>query len=137
MSLQNEFAHKEASLIIDSLRAARTLKTHLDSEVEELWVMALSSSREVLGIKQIFRGTVDSCMSHPRDIFRYACEKNAAAIILAHNHPSQDAKPSEADLAMTRQILKASQIMQIPVLDHLILTKRDYFSFADQGLLRS
>jgi DNA repair protein RadC len=70
---------------------------------------------------------------HPRDIFRFACLENASSLIVAHNHPSGDTRPSEQDLLFTRQLLRASRILQIPLLDHLILTTSGFSSFAREG----
>jgi DNA repair protein RadC len=104
-------------------------------DIEEVWCIALTSNLKLIDFKMIFRGTVDQCTIHPRDIFRFACCANASRIILAHNHPSGDLEPSTQDLLITKQILNCSKIIQIPLLDHLILTSNMYFSFADQGLV--
>lgn len=121
--------------ITNSQMAQRKLRQVINFEVEEFWVIALSSAKKTLAIECLFRGTVDACLIHPRDIFRFACRHNASGLIIAHSHPSGDAFPSDMDLLMTEKLMCASEIFQIPILDHLILTKTSYLSFLDQGLL--
>jgi len=72
---------------------------------------------------------------YPREILRRALELKAAALILAHNHPSGDPSPSPADLKVTRQILLAAKLLQVRLLDHLVIAKAGYFSFAEKGVL--
>ena len=81
----------------------------------------------------LFRGTVDSCLIHPRDIFRFACVNNASSLLIAHNHPSQDCTPSDHDHSITKRLVKAGKLLQMPIVDHVILTDEDYYSFADNG----
>ena len=129
------FAIASRMQILSSQHAHSILKKHMKSDIEEVWCMALTSSLKLIDIKMIFRGTVDQCTIHPRDIFRFACNANASRIILAHNHPSGDLEPSKQDILITKQILNCSKIIQIPLLDHLIITSKMYFSFADQELV--
>jgi DNA repair protein RadC len=72
---------------------------------------------------------------HPRDIFRPAIARNASAVLVAHNHPSGDVKPSEQDLALTKRLVEAGRLLGIPVLDHLIITKTDFASLSMRGQL--
>lgn len=104
-------------------------------DVEELWCLALGPSLRLLALKMIFRGTVDSCTVHPRDIFRFACLQNASQLIIAHNHPSGDPTPSNPDLEFTQRLIYVGLEIEIPVLDHLILTKRSYLSMAESRKL--
>lgn len=119
--------------IITAEAAYRVLRPSIDLEVEELWAIALGPSKNLLQSKMIFRGTVDACLVHPRDIFRFACLTNASALIIAHNHPSGDARPSDQDLAFTRQLVKSAKLLEIPVIDHLIITGRGFKSLAREG----
>ncbi len=104
-------------------------------EVEEFWAMALNSEKSVLRLECLFRGTVDVCLFHPRDLFRFAYKANAASLIVGHNHPSGNPMPSPQDVAVTRKILVAAKILQVPVLDHIILTRAGYYSFLEAGAL--
>lgn len=121
--------------IQNSQIAQRKLRQVISFEVEEFWVLALSAGKKVLSQQCLFRGTVDAVLIHPRDIFRFACLAHANSLIVAHSHPSGRAFPSEEDLILTEKLVIASEIFQIPILDHLILTKTSYFSFADRGLI--
>ena len=113
--------------------AVKALRGLAQAEVEEFWALALGPKKTLLRARMIFRGTIDSCLVHPRDIFRFACVENASSLIVAHNHPSGDTLPSEQDIYFTRQLLRASRVVEIPLLDHLILTERGYASFAREG----
>lgn len=109
---------------------------HLSTlEVEEFWAIALNSKKQVLARACLFKGTVDSCSFHPRDLFRFAYLENSVSLIVAHNHPHSGSNPSEEDIEVTENILWAGKILQIDLLDHLILGSDGYFSFADNGLL--
>lgn len=113
--------------------AFTVLKELSASEVEEFWVLALGPSKSLLQGKMIFRGTVDACLVHPRDVFRFACLSNASSLIVAHNHPSGDLRPSEQDLHFTRQLLRGGRIFEIPIVDHLIVSGGGFSSFAREG----
>lgn len=110
--------------------AARIFRQLMSDHQEELWVLALCPGKRVLGAELLFRGTVDSCQAHPRDIFRYLCQLNASSFIVAHNHPSQDPLPSESDWIFTRQLTKAAAVIGIPLLDHLVVTRKNHRSMA-------
>lgn len=109
------------------------IRNQMQMDAEEFWALALGPSKVLLQSRMIFRGTVDACLVHPRDIFRFACLQNASALIVAHNHPSGDASPSEEDLRFTRQLLRAARILEIPVLDHLVVTENRFVSLARDG----
>ncbi len=113
-------------------RVYRFLKSLIQSDVEEFWVLALGPKKELLRGKMLFRGTVDACLVHPRDVFRFACLENASSLIIAHNHPSRDLLPSRDDIHLTKQLIAAGLLLEIPVLDHLILTTSGFSSFARQ-----
>lgn len=119
--------------ITTSEKAYEILKPLALSPSEELWVLALGPKKTLLKRKMIFRGTVDTCLVHPRDIFKFACAQNASSILIAHNHPSGELSPSYEDLRFTQQIVDASLLMEIPVIDHLIVTSKDYTSLRSEG----
>jgi DNA repair protein RadC len=81
----------------------------------------------------MFSGTLNSVEVHPREIVREAVKVNAAAVILAHNHPSGRAEPSKADKEVTQRIIKCCQFMDIRVVDHLVIGRGEYVSFAEHG----
>lgn len=125
------------SEIQSSLQAYEIIKPLINPFAEELWAFALDSQLRILAQEMIFRGTVDSCPFHPRDIFRFLISRNATAFILAHNHPSNNPLPSDQDLTVTRKIQKLGEELEIRLLDHLILVRDSYYSMAEAGLLKS
>jgi DNA repair protein RadC len=100
-----------------------TLVPYVDWFVEQAWVIALDPQLRPIDWTLLSKGTVDHCLVHPRDIFRFVILRNASGFILAHNHPSQDSSPSPQDIEFTKKILKLSWLHEIPLLDHVILTK--------------
>ena len=92
-----------------------------NSDVESLMVVYLNTRRRPIGWQIISTGTLDTLLVHPREVFKAAIVTNAAAIILAHNHPSGDPTPSEADIKVTRDMIRAGQLLKIELLDHVIL----------------
>ncbi|RAU33981.1 DNA repair protein RadC [Enterobacter sp. ECC-175] len=104
-----------------------------DAEREIFMAIFLDNKNRVLKHCHLFSGTLSHVEVHPRVIVREAIKVNAAGVILAHNHPSGCAEPSRADKEITRRIIKCCQIMDIRVLDHLIIGRGEYISFAEQG----
>jgi DNA repair protein RadC len=122
--------------ITSAEKAFRALEDVGHSDAEEFWVLALGPKKTLLNKKMVFRGTVDSCLVHPRDVFRFACLENASSLLVAHNHPSGDLLPSLEDLRFTRQLVKAAGLMEIPIVDHLIVTRSGYSSLKSDGWCR-
>ena len=104
-----------------------------DLEREIFMVIFLDNRNRVLKHSRLFSGTLSHVEVHPREIVREAIKVNAAGVILAHNHPSGCAEPSRADKEMTERIIKCCQFMDIRVLDHLIIGRGEYISFAEHG----
>ncbi len=102
--------------------------------LEEFKVMFLNQANKVLGIYSLSKGGINQCTVDIRHIYSIALKVNASAIIVAHNHPSGNLKPSSADLKITSQIASAGEILNIKLLDHLIITEVDYFSIEESGL---
>lgn len=107
-------------------RAAHALTQFIDGsalswETESFYVLMLSTRRRLIGIHIGATGTLDTILVHPREVFRAAIIANAAAVILAHNHPSGDPSPSEGDIRVTRELIRAGQLLKIEVLDHVIV----------------
>jgi len=88
-----------------------------------------------LTVSEVSIGTLDSSLVHPREVFSEAIKSKAASVIFIHNHPSGDPKPSEDDLVITKKLIKAGEILGIAVTDHIIITRNNYFSLKDQGLI--
>lgn len=106
-----------------------------DLQVEEFHLLALDTRSRVLRDVLVTRGLLDSSLVHPREVFRAAISEAAAGIILVHNHPSGDPTPSAEDRAVTRQLVAAGQLLDLPVYDHVIVAGDRFVSFATAGLL--
>ncbi|MCM4168490.1 hypothetical protein KCTC52924_02065 [Arenibacter antarcticus] len=102
---------------------------------EEFWIVYLNNSNKVLFAGQQSKGGITGTLVDVRLVLKHALELGAVGLILAHNHPSGTLKPSEADKQITQKLKIASQALDIKVLDHIIITQKEYFSFADEGLL--
>jgi DNA repair protein RadC len=102
---------------------------------EEFWIIYLNNSNKVLQTSQLSKGGITGTLVDVRIVLKNALEVGATGIILAHNHPSGTLKPSEADKQLTNKLKLASESLDIKVLDHLIVTEKAYFSFADENLL--
>ena len=106
-----------------------------DKQCEEFWILLLNRANHVIDSVQISDGGFAGTVADPKKIFQKALEKNACGIILCHNHPSGNLKPSEADLQLTRKLKEAGLQLDLPILDHLIIGEEKYLSFADDALL--
>lgn len=102
---------------------------------EEFWVLCLNNSNKIIHRFQLSKGGITGTIVDLRLIFKILFEQNATAFILAHNHPSGALYPSEADKNLTKKMKTAAQQLDFALLDHLIVTERAYFSFADEGIL--
>ncbi|MDG6897325.1 hypothetical protein A6A19_04795 [Actinobacillus delphinicola] len=119
---------------------AKVARLYLQSELahrerEVFFVLFLDNQHRLIKSEEMFLGTVNCAMVYPREIIKTALYCNAAALILAHNHPSGLAEPSNADRSITLDIQKVAKFMNIRVLDHFIIGKGCYFSFAENGCL--
>ena len=102
---------------------------------EVLLVLLLNTKNIVEHIHTVFVGTLNCSLTHPREIFKTAIKHSAASVILAHNHPSGSCDPSSEDIHATKQLVKVGELVQIPVLDHIIVGDGDYLSMKELGLL--
>ncbi len=107
--------------------------------VESLQVLFLNTRRRLIGMQNVSQGTLDTILVHPREVFVAAISKRASAIVLVHNHPSGDPTPSEADIKVTRDLIRAGQLLKIDVLDHVIIGRatperaKDFSSLRELG----
>lgn len=102
---------------------------------EEFWIVYLNNANKVLHSVLLSKGGITGTLVDVRLVMKQALELGAVALILAHNHPSGTLKPSEADKLITRKLNKAAEALDLKILDHLIITERDYYSFADHNAL--
>ncbi|AEE50631.1 RadC family protein [Haliscomenobacter hydrossis] len=106
----------------------------LDLSTEEFWILLLNQANRMVGREKISAGGFSSTVVDARVIFKKALEYNAASIVLCHNHPSGNLRPSQADLDLTQSLRKAGLQLDILVQDHLIVSEAGYLSFADEGI---
>lgn len=106
-----------------------------DLNTEEFWILLLNRANKVMKKVKISSGGISGTVADTRVIFKNAIEHLSSSIILVHNHPSGNNKPSQTDITLTKKLVEAGKIMDISVLDHIIVAENNYFSFADDGLI--
>lgn len=106
-----------------------------DKAHEEFWILFLNRANHVIGKNQVSSGGMTGTVVDPKMIFKAALDAKAVSIILCHNHPSGNVKPSQQDIDLTKKILAAGKLLEISVLDHVIVSQGAYFSFADEGMM--
>jgi len=138
-ALSERFAREKIpkKILLDSSEAVDNyLKKKIgESKKENFYILALDAKNNLINIQEISVGTLTASIVHPREVFKEAIRSSAASIILAHNHPSGDAEPSEADLEITKRLIEVGKIVGIEVLDHLIITKAKTFAFKEKKLI--
>ncbi len=126
----------EKPCIRNSQLAYECFYAHLsDLNHEQFWIMLLNNANKVIKLEKIGVGGMTGTTADPKKIFKCALENNAASVMLCHNHPSGNIFPSNADKQITNNLVKAGQLLEIKILDHIIIGNDNYFSFADEGLL--
>ncbi|MGD1317942.1 RadC family protein [Chryseobacterium sp. 2R14A] len=126
----------EKPQISSSRNAYDLLKLHLaDLRTEEFWALFLNQNNKVIHIAQLTQGGINQSIVDIRILFKTALEHFSTGIIISHNHPSGNLKPSAEDITITKKVKEAGDLMSIQLLDHLIITQNSYLSFADEGLL--
>lgn len=134
------FVEEKAIYTSATLQSARETKDLLrlrigDKEREIFCVLYLNSQHQLIEVEELFMGTIDGAAVYPREIAKAALAHNAAAVILGHNHPSGITEPSSADRRITERISSSLGLLDIRVLDHVIVSTSESFSFAEEGLL--
>ena len=120
--------------VVNFMRESNRLKN-----VEAFQVLLLNTRKKLIRVEEISEGTLDTILVHPREVFRAAIVANAAGIVLVHNHPSGDPTPSDADVKVTRDLIRAGQLLKIDVVDHVIIGRasaeraKDYASLRELG----
>ena len=130
IKFEREGPFSSPTLVADFLRLKLSL---LEREV--FAVLFLCNRHFMIAYEEMFLGTINGATVHPREIAKRALSLNAAAIILAHNHPSGIPEPSQSDIALTNKIVDAMALLDIRVLDHLVIGGSEYVSFSDRGIL--
>lgn len=127
---------KEGDLLTSPDLVRTYLRAQLRHQPHEIFaVLFLDSQHRLIAYDEIFFGTIDSASVYPREVVKKALSRNAAAAILAHNHPSGIAEPSQMDLRMTQRLQEALDLVGVRVIDHMIVGDKEVISFAERGLL--
>jgi DNA repair protein RadC len=136
-ALEAHFEQNPPLPLTTPVAVATYLRPHLESaETERFIVLALNTQHQVVWRQVVSEGLVDCSLVHPRECYRLACTYLATGIVVAHNHPSGNPAPSADDRAVTRQLVEAGRVLDIPLYDHVIIGRAGtYFSFAEAGLL--
>lgn len=107
------------------------LRRARNADRESFYVLAIDSQNQVQGVEEVARGSAGDVAVHPREVFKVATLLNAAAVIVAHNHPSGQTAPSDADIDLTQRLVAAGKLLGIPVLDHLVVGQTGCKSISD------
>lgn len=139
-----EELQRESPVLDNPEAVARILREqNRPKNVETFQILMLNTRRRLIRVEQVSQGTLDTILVHPREVFNSAIAARAAAIVLVHNHPSGDPTPSEADIKVTRELIRAGQLLKIEVLDHVILGQstadrsKDFSSLRELGYFYS
>jgi DNA repair protein RadC len=126
----------ERSPVTSSLDAYRIISPYLqDKQTEEFWILLFNRRNHLIHLKMVSSGGVSSTVVDAKIVFHHALEKLASGIILVHNHPSGNKNPGQSDISLTKRMKEAAGLLDIDLLDHLVVTDHDYFSFRDEGML--
>lgn len=139
VSYQPKFKASERPRVTSSQEAYKVLINNWDMQKihfqEQFYMLMLNSAGRVIGISLISTGGKVATIADPKIIFSIALKAQAVSIILAHNHPSENLKPSQSDLNLTRRMVEAGKFLDLTVIDHLIVTDEGYYSFGDEGMI--
>jgi len=112
------------------------LKKEIGNKMKEsFYILSLTTRNNLISADNVSTGTLSASLAHPREVFLPAIKNSASTVIIVHNHPSGDTQPSEDDLNITKRLKEAGKILGIDVVDHIIVSKTNYFSFKDKGLI--
>jgi DNA repair protein RadC len=134
-----ELARRHLIKNAEPLSTMRDLVARLDDirgRSQEYFVcLSLDGGQRLIAQRTITVGTLDNVIAHPREVFADAIADRAACVVVAHNHPSGQVKPSQKDITLTQQLAAAGQLLGVPLRDHIVITKTEYFSFQQHHLL--
>ena len=136
ITYKTKVKHSEMEQICASDAAYKILKPlydHVMDHRELSYLVLLNRANRVLGVHKLSEGGTSGTVVDIRLIFQVALKTNASSIIISHNHPSGTLEPSKQDISLTKKIVEAGKILEIPLLDHIILTSEGYYSFGDNG----
>src|SRR5208283_1457075 len=143
LQLLRHFKQARGSCVNPEAIAGLLREQNRVKSVETFQILLLNTRRRLIRVEQVSQGLLDTILVHPREVFQSAIAARAAAIVLVHNHPSGDPTPSEADIKVTRDLIRAGQLLKIEVLDHIIIGRatperpKDYASLRELGYFYS
>jgi len=117
------------------IRELLKAENEIDQDKEHFWSVGLTTNNNIKYIELVSLGILNASIVHPREVYRLAVMKAVAGVIVVHNHPSGNAKPSPEDRKVTKQLVKAGEILSIPIIDHIIIAEDEYYSFVENGNL--
>ena len=121
--------------IAEIVRSMLAEMDQLDQDKEHIWTFHLNAANELESVEHVNTGIIVACVSHPREIYRRAVMEAATIIIIAHNHPSNNPKPSTHDNDLTETLARAGNVLGIPLIDHIIVTTDEFYSYREDGKL--
>lgn len=134
--LENRLRYHTEQKLNNSINVRSYMRLQLAQEQDEVFaVLFLNNTHHFLGFEKLFHGTINEAIIYPRKVVKKALEHNAAKIIIAHNHPSNDSNPSKADQEITRTLKQILEIINVQLIDHIVVSHCETFSFAEHGLL--
>lgn len=133
--LANSSYNSKIRITSPSIAANYVLSEMSSLEEEHFRIMTINTRKEINYVREISKGTINMTLVHPREVFKSAISDNAHSIILLHNHPTGDPRPSKEDINLTNNLVEASKIIDIEILDHIIIGDNKYFSFLEENLL--
>lgn len=119
----------------DAVEPLKAIYEDVMEHHERFEMILLNRGNQVLGFHKVSEGGLAGTVVDPKIVFQVALKANASAVILSHNHPSGKCSPSESDLKITKKLSECGKLLDLPVLDHIIITNEGYYSFADEGLI--
>jgi DNA repair protein RadC len=135
-ALETAEADKPQRAVSRAADVAEVVRSELhDPKKEHFFVLMLDTRGHLIRTEEVSRGSLNSTVVHPREVFKAATAACAAAVIFVHNHPSGDPEPSDDDIALTRRLVNAGQVMGIPVHDHVIVTEKGFVSLRSRNLI--
>ena len=138
ISYKPKFKPSELPTITSSQDVFDVIRKHWSDDIqyrESFAVLLLNRANKCLGFSFISKGGISGTVADAKPIFGIALKSGASSIVLIHNHPSGNTQPSEADINLTKKLVKAGELLELNVLDHLIIGDEAYYSFADEGLI--
>jgi len=129
-------ADEEKISISNPRDVAQAVRARIQDKAKEHFTLVLLNTRnKIIRVETISTGTLNASLVHPREVFKEAIAHTASSVIIAHNHPSGDTEPSEDDIRLTKRLVEVGRLVGIEVLDHIIVTKKEYLSFKEKGLM--